>query len=129
MAWETKDKVQAAIAIASVAISLFTFTIVELHSRADQKVKLAREYQFSYNLGQRFAEASRVHVDLIAASPKPSAEEYRGRLQRQEAWLQTVIQSAIDEHGFHIETSKFLSGGNNENLNVIVYQHINEKYG
>jgi hypothetical protein len=127
MAWETKDKVQTAIAIASIAISLFTFMIVELHSREEQSVKLAREYQFSYNLGQRFAEASQVRVDRIASSPK--AEEYRGKLQRQEAWLQTVIQSSIDEHALHIETSKFLSGSSNENLNVIVYQHIHEKYG
>ena len=127
MSWETKDKVQTAIAIASIAISLFTFTIVELHSREEQEVKRAREYQFSYNLGQRFAKASRVHREWTAASLK--AEEYRAGLKSQEAWLQTAIQSSLDEHGLHIETSKFLSGGRDENLNTIVYQHIQEKYG
>lgn len=127
MAWETKDRVQSVIAIASVAISLFTFTIVEWRSIEDQEVKRAQEYQFSYSLGQRFAEASKVHVDLVAASP--NAEQYRARLQQQETWLQITIQGSINEHGLRIEISKFLSGGVNENLNTIVYQHIREKHG
>jgi hypothetical protein len=127
MAWETKDTVQTAIAIASIAISLFTFTIVEQRTIKEREFKRAQWYQFSYDLGRRFGEAYQVHRDLIAASP--TAEGYRAKLQRQEIWLQAAIQSSINQQGLQIEISKFLSGSDNENLREIVLQHIQEQYG
>ncbi|HKM86161.1 MAG TPA: hypothetical protein VJW96_08130 [Terriglobales bacterium] len=45
MAWETKDKVQATIACTSIAISLFTFTIVEQHRIEEQRDKRAMNYR------------------------------------------------------------------------------------
>lgn len=127
MAWEPKDKVNTGIALISLVISLYAFAIAERARIKNENAGSAHLYQYAYILGSRFELACEDQAEL---NLHPSMEEKRrSQIQKHSAFLQSLIQSSIDERKWSINLNNYAFDGRYGQLYGVLREHLQEQYG
>jgi hypothetical protein len=114
----TKDRLQLVLSIASLVVSVLTFTWVQLHAASDKADAEARRYLAFYKLGEGIYYASTLSKQLLDASPHTDGDRDKLKAGR-DRWM-ILLQSSIYTQGLQIDLGKiWLDGDTGRTMNAV----------